>query len=249
MAQMDDNILKMIQAYETPDSVVERLSSIQAVILTGITAAGKNTIMNDMLADERFSRVVTSTTRAPRENDGVMEQDGVDYYFLSVNQAQQKMQNGEYIEVANVHGRVNGSLVAEYERIHNEHKIALTDIDYQGAVRFLDFDMKNLLVLFVVPPSFETWLERVTRRAGGSLGDDKEDIIKRFRSAEKELAHALADPRFVPVMNNDSAATATQIIDFAVNGTRPTDQEVAEAHTVIETLSQAITDYINQLET
>jgi guanylate kinase len=246
---MDETTAQLVAQYETPQSVIERLRNVKAVILTGITAAGKDTIMNDMLDDGRFVKVITSTTRDPRVNNGVMEQDGVDYYFLTIEQATQKIADGEYIEVANVHGRIYGSLVAEYERINTDGKIAMSNVDYQGAVNFLDFAMPDLLVLFIVPPSFEVWIERLAGRNGGSLGDDKDEIISRFRSAEKELAHALQDPRFVPVMNFNSDDTAKEIIDFAVNGTRPTPQSVVEAHQVIQDLSKAITDYIAQLET
>jgi len=249
MAQMDETTTQLVAQYQTPESVIERLRSVKAVILTGITAAGKDTIMNDMLDDGRFVKVITSTTRDPRANNGIMEQDGVDYYFLTIEQAAQKIKDGEYIEVANVHGRIYGSLVAEYERINTDGKIAMSNVDYQGAVNFLNFAMPDLLVLFVVPPSFEVWIERLTGRSGGSLGGNKEDIINRFRSAEKELAHALNDPRFVPVMNFNSDDTAKEIIDYAANGTSPTPESINQAHQVIKDLSKSITDYIAQLET
>lgn len=249
MAQMDETTAQLVAQYETPLSVIERLRNVKAVILTGITAAGKDTIMNDMLDDGRFVKVITSTTRDPRANNGVMEQDGVDYYFLTINQAAQKIKDGEYIEVANVHGRIYGSLVAEYERINTDGKIAMSNVDYQGAVNFLNFSMPDLLVLFIVPPSFEVWIERLAGRNGGSLGEDKDEIISRFRSAEKELAHALKDPRFIPVMNFNSDDTAKEIIEYAIDGSRPTHESVVQAHQVIETLSKSITDYITQLET
>ena len=142
---MDERLQQQINDYETPDRVLERLHSIRTVILVGITAAGKDTIIRDIIgASNEFARVVTSTTRAPRENNGVLEQHGVDYYFLTIDEAQQKMDAGEYIEVANVHERVNGSLIAEYERIASMGKVALSDVDYQGAMNFLSFGRDNL---------------------------------------------------------------------------------------------------------
>lgn len=245
---MDDATLQLIKDYKTPESIIDRLHDIHAVILTGITGAGKNTIISDMLADNRFARVVTSTTRAPRIENGKMEEHGVAYYFLSVDQAKDNIKNGEYIEVANVHGRINGSLIKEYERISDSGKIALTDVDYQGAQVFLGFDMANLLVLFIVPPSFDVWMERLVSRGGGAVTAEKDELIARFRSAEKELENALNDPRFVPIMNDLSAESAEQIIHYATSGERPSQDEIDQAHQVIRDLSVAISDHIKQLE-
>ena len=245
---MDTATLQLINDYQTPASAIERLRDVKAVILTGITAAGKNTIINDILADDRFVSVVTSTTRLPRENNGVMEENGVDYHFLTQDEAIEKIHAGEYIEVANVHGKIYGSLVSEYERISGEGKIALSDIDYQGAVNFLDFGMDNLQVLFVVPPSFEVWLARLTNRSGGSLGEDKQEIIRRFRSAEQELSYALSDDRFIPVMNVNSASSADEIVRFVVNGDRPSEESIQNANVVIKELGESISQYIEQLD-
>ena len=246
---MDDQTLALIQNYQTPRDVIERLRDIKVIILTGITGAGKDTIIKDILMDsDKFARVITSTTRAPRENNGILEQHGVEYYFLSMDEARDKIKNGDYIEVANVHGRINGSLIEEYERIAAADKTALTDIDYQGATAFLDFGMPNLQVLFIVPPSFEVWMERLTGRHGGSLEGEKDEIIARLRSAEKELEYALNDPRFVPVMNDRSAESATKIIRYATNDERPNQAEIKEAHQVIRDLSTAIADHVRQLE-
>lgn len=245
---MNEILQQQINDYKTPSEVLERLSSIRTVILVGITAAGKDTIIRDIINEsDEFVRVVTSTTRAPRENSGVLEQDGVDYYFLTEEEAQQKMDAGEYIEVANVHERVNGSLISEYERIAGMGKVALSDVDYQGAMNFLSFGMDKLQVYFVLPPSFEAWLARLAKRQGGILERDQE-IITRFRSAQKELAVARDNTQLIPVMNTHSDETARRIIDYTLRDTQPTTDEIAEARTVLDDLARSIDDYIAQLE-
>lgn len=245
---MDEQIQNRIAKYQIPEHALERLRPIKTVILVGITAAGKDTIIRDILNEtEQFKRVVTSTTRAPRENNGVMEQEGVNYYFLNLDQAQQKMDNGEYIEVANVHGRVNGSLVAEYERIAGMGKIALSDIDYQGVLNFLKFGMDNLHVYFIVPPSFEVWLARLAKRQGGVMERD-EELITRFRSAKDELESARNNPQLIPVMNLKSDETARDIINYTLNDTEPSDEARAKALAVIDELDAAIANYIDQIE-
>lgn len=246
---MNESLKRQIEEYQTPRKVLERLRPIKTVILVGITAAGKDTIIRDIVEEsEDFVRVVTSTTREPRANSGVMEQHGVEYYFLSVEEAQQKMSAGDYIEVANVHDRVNGSLIAEYERIAGMGKVALSDVDYQGAMNFLSFGMENLHVYFVLPPSFEAWLARLAKRQGGVLERDQE-IITRFRSAQKELSIARDNTQLIPVMNTESDETARKIIEYTTKGTQPSDDEITKARKVLDDLAHSIDDYIEQLET
>lgn len=246
---MNELLQRKIDEYNTPAGVLERLRPIRTNILVGITAAGKDTIIHDIINEsDEFVRVVTSTTRAPRENSGVMEQQGVEYYFLTEDEAGQKMDAGDYIEVANVHDRVNGSLIAEYERISSMGKIALSDVDYQGAMNFLSFGMEKLSVYFVLPPSFEVWLARLAKRQGGALERDQE-IITRFRSAQKELATARDNTQLIPVMNTNSGETARKIIEYTTQDTRPSAEEITQAREVLDGLARSIDDYILQIET
>jgi len=245
---MDESTRKLIDDYQTPESVILRLRDIQTVILTGITGAGKDTIIRSMLSDERFNKVITSTTRAPRENNGVMENDGTDYYFLSQEQALSKINNGSYIEVNNVHGLIYGSLIEEYERIDSINKIALTTVDYQGADNFLSFDMNNLTVIFVIPPDFNTWLERISGRHGGSLEGSKEDILKRLTSADKEITHALNNSHFVPVMNVEIQDCAKDIIDIAIEGRSVAEEDIADSHEALRELHYDLHNYINRIK-
>jgi guanylate kinase len=245
---MDESTRKLIDDYQTPESVIDRLKDIQTVILTGITGAGKDTIIRSMLGDARFNKVITSTTRVPRENNGIMENDGVDFYFLSQEQALRKIQDGSYIEVNNVHGLIYGSLIEEYERIDSGNHIALTTIDYQGADNFLGFGMNNLTVIFVIPPDFDTWLERISGRHGGTLEGRQDEILKRLLSADKEITHALNDPRFIPVMNIDIEECAKDVIDIAIEGRVVAQEDIARSHAALRALHLDLQDYIKTVK-
>lgn len=242
---MDIITQKLIDDYKTPADIIERLQDIEAVILTGISAAGKDTIKRELLKDPRYVRVVTSTTRGPRENNGVKEQNGIEYYFLTVEEAQEKIRNGEYIEVMNVHGNVNGSLIKEYERIAELGNIALTDIDYQGAAQFLKFDMRRLSVIFVVPPSFDIWLERLVERYGNTLDENQDEVLNRMRSAQKEIAYALEDDRFLPVINNDLDKAVSEIKEIVELGKSLSVDEIEYNRSVMRGLHKAITEHLN----
>jgi guanylate kinase len=245
---MDDALEELIKDYPTPAEALSELKLIKTVMLTGITGAGKDTIIGDILQDsDEFVRVVTSTTRQPRENSSIMEVEGREYYFLTEEQALQKMTDGEYLEVATVHGRINGSLIAEYRRIANMYKTALTDINYEGVQKFLTFDMEALSVYVIIPPSFEVWLARLMKRQNGMFGD-YDDILRRFRSAQVELDNALQHAEYIPIMNDVSLETAHKIIEYTRTNSGPTDDERAQAKKVILELNKSISDYIAQLE-
>jgi len=245
---MEPSLKSLIDSYATPQDVVNELRPIHTVMLTGITGAGKDTIIGDVLeASDHFARNVTSTTRLPRANNGVMEQEGREYYFLTQEQAVKKMSDGEYIEVAPVHGQINGSLISEFRRISSVGKIALGDINYEGIEKFLTFDMDNLSVYFVMPPNFETWLARLMKRQGGTIGD-KNEILRRFRSAQIELGNALDNPEFIPILNDVSRDTAQKIIEYTETNNGPSLEERAQAVEGIHELNQAISSYISQLE-
>ena len=245
---METTHTDLISSYVTPPEIIDEMKPIRVVVLNGITGAGKDTIIGDILGmSPDFVRVVTSTTRQKRENNGVMEREGVEYYFLTEEQALQNIADGEYIEVAPVHGRINGSLISEYRRIAALDKVALTDINYEGVENFLSFGMQNLSVYFVIPPSFEIWLARLMKRQAGAM-EDRDELLRRFRSAQAELANALDHPSFIPIMNDVSRDTAQKIIDYVASGVGPSDQERARAREATVALTQAINNYIEQLE-
>lgn len=245
---MAETIESLIEHYNVSPEVQANLKPIPTVILTGITGAGKDTIISDILPQSTdFEKVITSTTRQPRANNGIMEQQGREYYFLTYEEATQKIINGEYVEVAPVHERINGSLVTEYERIAGLGKIALTQIDYQGAAKFLTYGMNDLTVYFVTPPNFEIYMARLLKRQGGVIGDHQE-IIRRFRSGQKELQYALDHPEFVPILNDSSQETAQKIISYSKEGAGPTEAERTQTYAVIKELGRSISAYISQIE-
>jgi guanylate kinase len=246
---MSPELLQMANDYEAPKKVADEMKSIRTTLLTGAAASGKDTIEQhiERLAPDDFTRFITSTTRAPRMENNVMEQHGVNYLFVSPDEAHQMLINGDYVEAAPVHGdRVNGSLVVEFRRIHGLAKIALGDVDYQGAEKYLKLGMDHLSIFFIVPPSFEVWLARWMKREGGSF-INIDDTIKRFGSAQKELAHAKGNSNFIPVINDDSEATARRIIDIVKTGVRPSVEERQSADAIIESISGSIDEYVDQL--
>lgn len=200
---MNQDIQTLLANYHPSQHAVEILNQQQLIIFAGVTGSGKNTIMNELLKTGKYHDIVTSTTRAPRENNGVMEQDGIDYHFLTTEQAVAKLQAGEYVEVAAVHERINGVLVSELERAYEAGKTPIIDVDVQGVRTFKSLS-QNVVAIFVVPPSYDEWIARMRRRY-----DTEEEFQAawpvRRESAIVELETALSESYYHFIVNEDLA--------------------------------------------
>ena len=198
---MDDKIIELISNYKPSDEVAELVENTNIVLLCGITGAGKDTVKNKLLERESYEKIVTSTTRAPRENDGVMEQDGREYHFFTTEQAIDNVRNQRYFEVAVVHGRINGVTADEIRRHHDADSIAIGDVDYQGIDYFKKY-APSTLAIFLIPPSFETWMDRLKKRY-----DTEEDFAEawpeRRKSAVRELEWVLEKGHCHILVNDD----------------------------------------------
>ncbi|PID31107.1 hypothetical protein CSA80_03160 [Candidatus Saccharibacteria bacterium] len=198
---MQDDIKQLIENYKPSQKTVDTLRSQRLVIFAGTAGAGKNAIMNGLLKSGAYHDIVTSTTREPRENNGVLERDGVDYHFLSTEQAAEKLRNGEYIEAALVHDCVYGVLASEIERAAAAGKKPIVDVDIQGVHTFKSLS-DNVVAIFVVPPSFAVWMERIKHRYE-SEEEFSEAWPTRRASAIKELEDALKQPYYHFLVNED----------------------------------------------
>ena len=163
------------------------MSSRTGIILlvSGPSGSGKTTLCR-RLADEGEVVYSTScTTRPAREG----EKNGHDYHFLSREEFEQRITAGDFIEYAEVHGNLYGTLKSEVMDHISIGKDVVMDIDVQGAnlVRSCSEPVINnaLVELFVMPPSEEELLARLTGR-----GTDSDSVISlRMKYAITEMDH------------------------------------------------------------
>lgn len=214
----------------------ELVRSTELLLVAGIVGGGKNTIINELLKSDEYHEIVSHTTRAPRNNHGVMERDGVDYHFISLQQAEQLIKDKAFIEAKYVHGNVYGTSVAELQTAHDNGKIAVTDIDIKGVVEYLDIK-PDTHAIFLLPPSVETWLSRLERRYG-NLTDHEEEIEKRLQTAKEEIEFIRQDKRFILVVNDDLETTVERIAQV-VKGERDHTSEFAL------TITEHLLEYIS----
>lgn len=151
------------------------------ILFCGPSGSGKTTIVHHLLKKfpmMRFS--VSATTRLKREN----ETDGIDYHFLSPEEFRAKIANNEFLEWEEVYkDRYYGSLKSEVDRILNEGNIALFDIDVVGGLNIRKNYGRQLLDVFVMPPSVDELHKRLVARAT----EDEESLRKRLDKAEEEM--------------------------------------------------------------
>jgi len=159
------------------------------LVISGPAGSGKTTLCDRLLTEfPEVGRVITSTTRAPREG----EQAGVDYHFRSIPEFKAMIAEGAFYEWAEVHGRYYGSERAAVLGPLRAGTELLLNIDVQGAANYraaADEDpylAARLLTVFVQP----TGLDQIRERLRGRGTDDAAEIDRRLRTAEEELRQA-----------------------------------------------------------
>jgi guanylate kinase len=153
------------------------------IILTAPSGAGKTSITHYLL--NKFPNdLAFSISAATRPSRGV-EKNGIDYYFISEEEFTNKIQHEEFIEWEMVYeGKYYGTLKSELQRIWNENKTPLLDIDVKGAIHVQQQYPENTLALFIEPPSIDELKKRLASRGT----DDEDSLNARVNKASYELS-------------------------------------------------------------
>ncbi len=169
------------------------------IILTAPSGSGKTSITGYLIRKyPALSFSISATTRAPRGT----EQNGVEYYFLSVPDFQQKIQENAFIEWEMVYeGKYYGTLKTEIERIWNEGKVPMLDIDVKGAIHVQQQFAGDCLSIFIQPPSIEELRRRLINRGT----ETPESLETRVNKASYEMSFS---HQFTCIIHNDQLEKA-----------------------------------------
>lgn len=151
------------------------------IIVCAPSGAGKTTIAKHLLNRfTNFAFSVSATTRPIRPN----ENDGVDYYFLTIDEFKQKISNDEFAEFEENYssGNFYGTLKSEIRRLHDLNKVILFDVDVRGARSLKKLFGDHALVIFVKAP-----ISVLEERLRNRHTETEETIQKRLAAAPKEL--------------------------------------------------------------
>lgn len=170
------------------------------IIISAPSGSGKSTIIGRVMQDESLGLAfsVSATTR-PRRGQEVH---GVDYYYKTIDEFRQMIENDELVEYQEVYqGRYYGTPKSEVERITGMGKNVVLDLDVLGGVNVKRMYGDRAISIFIQPPSVEVLRERLIKRGTDSM----EDIQNRVDKAEFEIS---IGPQFDHTVINDDLETA-----------------------------------------
>jgi guanylate kinase len=194
-----DQFRKLLQNYRMSAESVKILSETKFIMLSAISSSGRNTIIRELIKTGECYFVVSDTTRNRRENDGIMEQNGVEYWFRSEKEVLDDLSKGKYIEAAIIHNQqVSGVSIRELQRARSKNKCAVTDIEVQGVHAIMQY-AKKAVPIFIIPPSYDVWMQRWMSR--GKISNEEYD--NRISSAKQELTRALQEQYYHFLINDD----------------------------------------------
>jgi guanylate kinase len=183
------------------------------LIITAPSGAGKTSItMHVMHQFSQLAFSVSAATRKPRAN----EKDGVDYHFMTEEDFKEHIQHNDFVEWEMVYeGKYYGTLKSELQKIWDQHKIPVLDIDVKGAIHVQQQYPHTSLSLFIEPPSVGELKNRLLAR-----GTETEASLQaRINKAAYELSFK---EHFNKVITNNHLETAcqeaTEIVSNFMNG-------------------------------
>ncbi|MBZ0187562.1 MAG: guanylate kinase [Candidatus Obscuribacterales bacterium] len=169
----------IIRGSDLPETA-GRFSAGRLIVITGPSGVGKGTVTGNIIQRvDNIAKSVSVTTRAIRDG----EQEGVDYFFRSVEQFQSMVENGEFLESAQFAGHFYGTPEDWVEDKVAQGMDVILEIEVQGA-RQVREKCPNAVLVFLSPPNFEALEERLKGRGK----DTKEMIMVRLEKAREELA-------------------------------------------------------------
>ena len=171
-------------------------------VISGPSGAGKGTLTEILLKRvPSLSRSISATTRRPRPG----EINGVDYYFLTDEEFDKHIENGDFLEWAMVHGNRYGTLRSAVENKLAEGKDVVMVIDVQGAAS-IKRKMPDAVLIFIKPPSIEELVKRLKVRNT----ETQAELARRIKNAEAEME--LAKTYDYVVINDDVNRAAEELV-------------------------------------
>jgi guanylate kinase len=167
------------------------------VVIHGPSGVGKDSVINQLIKEPNIRRAITTTTRLPRKN----EKNGSDYYFITQSEFEKQIQNGNFIEHAQVYEDLKGLETQELQRCIAAGGTTIIRTDLQGAKFWRTLSGKIIIILLTLEES----LLRERLRARGS--ETTLQLEKRLAKAQEE--QALSDLNNYVILNPEGQLTST----------------------------------------
>lgn len=198
---------QLLANYHVSEDSKQILASTELVLLLAASGSGRNTVIRELVKTKEYHFIISDTTRQPRVNDGVMEQNGVEYWFRDELDVLDDLQNGRFLEAELIHNQqVSGISMRELQNAHDEKRIAITDVDRGGLQNIVQAKPDAIAVL-LLPPSFEEWQLRMLNRGEMTSGEHRRRLV----TACQIFTMALENKYFKFVINNNVTDAVEQI--------------------------------------
>jgi guanylate kinase len=149
------------------------------VVVFGPSGSGKTTIVREMVKDKRVGEIVSTTSRPKRKN----EKEGKDYYFVSFEEAQRLLAEGQFVEHTIYDGHIYGITKQEIDAKLQNYPLAAVVTDITG-LKQLELQYRDKIFKVHIGADPAHLIQRLLNR-----GDAVEDVVRRLRTVEKELAN------------------------------------------------------------
>ena len=183
--------------------MIKQKKNGELIIISGTTCAGKGTVVKKLIKKNPNLKVSISYT-SREKRDGEIE--GKDYYFVSSEEFERKIQDGDFLEYAKVqYGKYYGTPKKEVHDLLEQGFDVILEIDVQGAQQIKEMFPQTILI-FIMAPS----MSEVKRRIKARGKETKEQILERFKVAYNELNEI---PKYNYVVVNDNLEEAVSKVE------------------------------------
>lgn len=200
------------------------------IIISSPSGGGKGTLIKEVrtnLPDLGYS--VSHTTRPQRFG----EENGREYFFVTKDEFERRIADGEFLEYAEVHGNLYGTSIAESEKARLTGRDLVVEVDVQGAIQIMDRPDVDAISIFILPPSFEVLKARLTSRGTES----EAELTTRLRNAFNEV---LEYSKFKYVVVNEDVFSATrQIVSIIVAERQCIDRQSESIRVILDSFDAA----------
>lgn len=172
-------------------------NALRPVVFCGPSGSGKSTLVKKLMNEfpEKLGFSISHTTRKPRPG----EVDGVHYHFTNKEDMSEAIKNGKFIESATFSGNMYGTSKAAVEKVLQDQKVCILDIDTQGVKQIKQADLEPWFI-FIEPPTMEELENRLRLRST----EDEESLRSRLQVAANEMEYGKTPGNFHLIILNDN---------------------------------------------